>query len=95
MLRIGIITGSTRPNRKSPDVAKWVLEIANKRGDADYEVVDIKEFELPLLDEPLPPSRGQFEQPHTKFRPGPKHEKSVGVMLDQVVARAGALKQLR
>ena len=41
MLKVGIITGSTRPNRKSPDVAKWVLEIARKRNDAEYELVDI------------------------------------------------------
>ena len=53
MLRIGIITGSTRPNRKSPAVATWVLEIARKRNDAEYELVDIKDFELPLLDELL------------------------------------------
>lgn len=66
MLKVGIITGSTRPNRKSPDVAKWVFEIATKRGDAEYELVDIKDFELPLLDEPMPPSMGQYQQPHTK-----------------------------
>src|SRR4051812_22162054 len=66
MLKVGIITGSTRPNRKSADVAKWVLEAARKRSDAEYELVDIKEFELPLLDEPLPPSMGKYQQPHTK-----------------------------
>ena len=66
MLRIGILTGSTRPNRKSADVAQWVLEIARKRGDAEYEIVDIKDFELPLLDEPMPPSMGNYQQPHTK-----------------------------
>jgi len=66
MLKVGIITGSTRPNRKSPDVAKWVLEIARRRTDADYELVDIKDFELPLLDEPMPPSMGKYEKPHTK-----------------------------
>jgi NAD(P)H-dependent FMN reductase len=66
MLKIGIITGSTRPNRKSLDVARWVLEIARKRNDAEYELVDIKDFELPLLDEATPPSLGKYEQPHTK-----------------------------
>lgn len=66
MLKIGIVTGSTRPNRKSPDVANWVLELAKPRGDAEYEVVDIKDFELPLLDEPLPASRGNYQQPHTQ-----------------------------
>src|SRR2546427_12191677 len=52
MLKIGIITGSTRPNRKSPDVAKWALEIARKRGDAEYELVDIKDFEQALTPRP-------------------------------------------
>lgn len=65
MLRVGIITGSTRPNRKSLDVAKWVLEIARKRNDAEYELVDIKDFELPLFDEPIPPTAGKYQQPHT------------------------------
>jgi NAD(P)H-dependent FMN reductase len=66
MLKIGIITGSTRPNRKSLEVARWVLEIAQRREDAEYELVDIKDFELPLFDEPLPPSLGKYQQPHTK-----------------------------
>src|SRR5258708_554410 len=66
MLKIGIIAGSTRRNRKSPDVATWVLGAAQKRHDAEYELVDIKDFELPLLDEPMPPSMGQYQQPHTK-----------------------------
>src|SRR5438445_11432961 len=66
MLKVGIITGSTRPNRKSADVAKWVLGAARKRSDAEYEIVDIKDFELPLLDEPMPPSMGRYQQPHTK-----------------------------
>src|SRR2546423_10987761 len=66
MLKIGIITGSTRPNRQSPAVATWVLEIARSRSDAEYELVDIKDFELPLLDEPMPPSMGNYQQAHTK-----------------------------
>src|SRR5258708_23359822 len=66
MLKVGIITGSIRQNRKSLDVAKWVLEAAQKRDDAEYELVDIKDFELPLLDEPMPPSMGRYQQPHTK-----------------------------
>src|SRR3989442_10118863 len=66
MLKIGIITGSTRPNRKSLDVAKWVLEIAKDRKDAEYDLVDIKDFGLPLLDEPMPPSMGKYQERHTK-----------------------------
>ncbi|HWP55482.1 MAG TPA: NAD(P)H-dependent oxidoreductase [Pyrinomonadaceae bacterium] len=47
-------------------MAKWVYEIAQKRSDAEFELVDIKDFNLPLLDEPIPPSMGQYSKPHTK-----------------------------
>jgi NAD(P)H-dependent FMN reductase len=66
MNKLAIIIGSTRPGRKAEDVARWVLGIARKRGDAEFELVDIKDFKLPLLDEPVPPSLGQYSQPHTK-----------------------------
>ncbi len=66
MLRIAIIVGSTRPNRRSPDVAKWVRDLAVKRGDATYEIVDIADFDLPVLDEPMPPSMGNYQHDHTK-----------------------------
>jgi len=55
ILRIAIIIGRTRPGRKGEVVANWVYEIAQKRTDAEFELVDIKDFELPLLDEPVPP----------------------------------------
>ena len=66
MLKIAIILGSTRPGRNGEAVAKWVHEIANKRTDAEFELVDIKDFNLPLLDEPMPPIIGQYSKPHTK-----------------------------
>src|SRR5882757_10253448 len=66
MLEVGIIVGSTRPGRKAETVARWVHEIARKRTDAEFEVVDIQDFNLPLLDEPVPPSMGQYSKPHTK-----------------------------
>ena len=66
MLRIGIILGSTRPNRNGEAVARWVLDEARKRGGADYELVDIAAFDLPLLDEPVPPSQRKYSKDHTK-----------------------------
>ncbi|MFJ7735364.1 NADPH-dependent FMN reductase [Lysinibacillus sp. NPDC097287] len=51
MLKIGIILGSTREGRVSPQVGQWVKEIADKRGDAEYEIIDIADFKLPLLGE--------------------------------------------
>lgn len=66
MIRLAIIVGSTRPGRKADTVARWVLDIATQRSDAEFELVDIQDFNLPLLDEPMPPSRGQYSQPHTR-----------------------------
>ena len=66
MLKIAVILGSTRPGRKAEAVAKWVHSIAVNRKDAEFELVDIQAFNLPLLDEPVPPSRGQYSKPHTK-----------------------------
>jgi NAD(P)H-dependent FMN reductase len=48
-LKIGIILGSTRQGRVSPQVGEWVKGIADKRGDADYEIVDIADYNLPFL----------------------------------------------
>ena len=67
MLRIAIIIGSTRPGCKAEAVAKWVYEIAQNRSDAEFELVDIKDFDLPLLDEPVSPIMGQYTHQHTKI----------------------------
>jgi NAD(P)H-dependent FMN reductase len=66
MIKVGIIVGSTRPGRHADAVASWVLEKAKNRADAQFEIVDIKDYNLPLLDEPIPPSQGKYSQPHTR-----------------------------
>jgi NAD(P)H-dependent FMN reductase len=66
MTRIGIIIGSTRPNRNGEQVARWVYDIASRRDDAEFELVDLRDYPLPHLDEPLPPSFGQYQNDHTK-----------------------------
>jgi NAD(P)H-dependent FMN reductase len=66
MTRIGIILGSTRPNRNGEQVANWVLEHASRREDAEFELIDLRDYPLPHLDEPLPPSLGQYQNEHTK-----------------------------
>lgn len=50
-LNMGIILGSTREGRVSPQVGAWVKEIADKRGDANYTIIDIADYKLPLLGE--------------------------------------------
>ncbi|MHB8352218.1 MAG: NADPH-dependent FMN reductase [Thermoplasmata archaeon] len=65
-LKIGIVLGSTRPGRIGDQVARWVLDHAKARPDATYELIDVADYHLPLLDEPIPASAGKYSQPHTK-----------------------------
>jgi NAD(P)H-dependent FMN reductase len=65
-VRIAIVLGSTRPGRRGEAVARWVLEQASARSDAQYELLDLADFALPHLDEPHPASSGRYEYEHTK-----------------------------
>ncbi|RKT07931.1 NAD(P)H-dependent FMN reductase [Streptomyces sp. 3211.6] len=66
MLKIGIILGSTRPNRNGEQVAKWVLDTALRRDDAAFELIDLRDHPLPHFDEPMPPMFGQYQNVHTR-----------------------------
>jgi NAD(P)H-dependent FMN reductase len=50
-LRVAIVSGSTRPGRHNEAVARWVHRLAAPRTDAAFELVDIADYKLPLLDE--------------------------------------------
>jgi len=70
MTHIAIIVGSTRPRRRGDLVGRWVAEVAHRhvveRGeDATFEIVDLADYMLPLLDEPLPAIFGDYRGAHT------------------------------
>lgn len=65
-MRIAVILGSTRPGRRSEAVAQWVLNVANARSDASFELIDLAEVNLPLLDEPVPAIFGEYAHAHTR-----------------------------
>jgi NAD(P)H-dependent FMN reductase len=66
-MRIAIIVGSTRPARNGLIVAQWAHSLASQRQSAEYELVDLADFELPLLDEPVPPAMQKSPtKEHTK-----------------------------
>ncbi|MBN6050472.1 NAD(P)H-dependent oxidoreductase [Nonomuraea sp. RK-328] len=70
MISIAIIVGSTRPSRRSAVTARWVAEAAARHravtaGAAAFEVVDLAEYGLPMLDEPAPALFGDYQHPHT------------------------------
>jgi NAD(P)H-dependent FMN reductase len=64
-VKTAIIVGSTRPSRLGRGVAEWVLGLTTDRPGASYDLVDLAEVGLPLLDEPLPSLLGQYANPHT------------------------------
>jgi NAD(P)H-dependent FMN reductase len=54
--RIGIIISTTRETRFGHRPAEWIQRIGNGRGDAEYELVDLRDYPLPLFDAPLSPA---------------------------------------
>lgn len=65
-IRIGVVVGTTRPGRKALAVAQWAIDQLSHRGDAQFELVDIADFGLPVLDEPRPAGSGHYTHEHTK-----------------------------
>lgn len=49
--KIGIVLSTTRQTRFADRPAQWVHEIAAARGDADYEIIDLRDYPLPFFDE--------------------------------------------
>ncbi len=65
---IAIVIGSTRPGRLGAGVADWVARQAKDRPLADYQVLDVDEFDLDLLDEPTVPGAANREYDNDKTR---------------------------
>ncbi len=66
MPHLQIVTVSTRPSRKGPAVAAWFEQLARADGQFEIEMVDLKEVNLPLLDEPEHPRLRKYQHEHTK-----------------------------
>jgi NAD(P)H-dependent FMN reductase len=68
VIKIGIILGSTRPNRNGEQIAKWVHDVASRRTDAVYELVDLLDYPLPHLDEPASAAWApDYQHEHTRL----------------------------
>jgi len=53
--RIGIILSTTRTGRFADRAAAWLLELATQRQDLEFELLDLRDYPLPLFDEPKSP----------------------------------------
>ena len=67
-MKIGIVLGSTRPGRLGTEVAEWVAKQATLRETATYEIVDVAEYDLDLLDDPVVPGAANREYASDKTR---------------------------
>ena len=68
MLKVGMIVGSTRPNRFADTPSRWMVDGASKRQDINLTVLDLRDIPLPLLREPKSPTAtgGVFADPQAE-----------------------------
>lgn len=68
MLKVGMIIGSTRPNRFADKVAPWLVKGAAARKDLSLTPLDLRDFKLPFFNEPTPPAftGGAYRQPEAE-----------------------------
>jgi NAD(P)H-dependent FMN reductase len=66
MPRLLVVIASTRPQRAGLPIANWFLEQARAHGGFEIDVADLKELDLPLIDEPHHPRLQKYEKEHTK-----------------------------
>jgi len=68
MLQVGLIVGSTRPNRFADIPVRWLVEGASARPDLELTVLDLRDFQLPFFNEPTPPAyaEGVYTRPEAE-----------------------------
>lgn len=66
VFKVLAIIGSIRPRRICPQVAAWVAEIGRDAGPWTLELVDLRDWSLPMDDEPEIPQRGVYSNSHTE-----------------------------
>lgn len=54
--RIGIIIGTTRPARFADKPAQWLFNLAGQRQDAQFELVDLRDYPMPFFEEDRSPA---------------------------------------
>lgn len=55
--KVGIIISTTREGRFGDKPARWISKAASKRTDLDVEIVDLRDYPLPLFNEATGPAQ--------------------------------------
>lgn len=58
--RIPVILGSTCQGRAGESVSRWLMDQLQRRDDADFQLVDLRDYPLPFFNHPLPPASGKY-----------------------------------
>jgi NAD(P)H-dependent FMN reductase len=54
--RIGIVIGTTRAARFADGPTQWLLQLADRRSDASFELVDLRDYPMPFFEEARSPA---------------------------------------
>jgi NAD(P)H-dependent FMN reductase len=65
-VKIGVIISTTRPSRIGPKVADWFISKTKSLNNAVFEIIDLKEVNLPFLKDQASPAEQQYDQESTK-----------------------------
>ncbi len=65
-MKLQVIFASTREGRQGFPIAEWVVERARAHGKFEPQLIDLREVNLPMFDEPKHPRFRQYEHDHTK-----------------------------
>jgi NAD(P)H-dependent FMN reductase len=61
-MNLAVIIGTTRQNRKTPNQAQWVVNTAQQMTDIAVELIDLRDYPMPIFDEPASPRYNQNRQ---------------------------------
>lgn len=62
-MKIAVILGSTRPGRQTDRMAQWVMNELKQGKGVQAELLDLRDYDLPLFNEPVSPKFNPNRQP--------------------------------
>ncbi|NTW22698.1 NAD(P)H-dependent oxidoreductase [Candidatus Falkowbacteria bacterium] len=66
--KIKIILASIREERAGAKVADWLMDIVRQDSQADFELLDLRDYPLPMFSDAVPPSARQGPHPDPTAR---------------------------
>jgi NAD(P)H-dependent FMN reductase len=77
MLKIKVVLGTTRQQRLGDQPAKWIVEKAKVKG-LDVELLDLRDYPLPLFDEAMSPTAAMGKEGAYPFPVSAKWTEKIG-----------------